>query len=394
MGESVWMRDFTYELPDDRIATIPLERRDSAKLLVFKNGAINHAIFSQLPDLLSVESILFFNDTRVIPARLQFRKETGAAIEVLLLTPVDPPLAQASMTARGRCKWACVVGNLKRWKPHTTLRLRSGLFELEATLLDNDSNIVEFKWTPADETFASILQQTGDTPLPPYIHRETTSDDKHRYQTVYAHHDGAVAAPTAGLHFTPEVEASLKKKGIECDYLTLHVSAGTFLPVKTDNALKHHMHEEQVVITRSNIINLLSDKRVVSVGTTSMRTLESLYWFGCMLEQDPKSDFSISQDDPYSGILRPLAKHRALENVLKRMGSEDSIHGRTSIFIRPGYTFQVCDSLITNFHQPGSTLLLLVAAFAGPNWKSIYDAALQHGYRFLSYGDSSLIHRS
>jgi S-adenosylmethionine:tRNA ribosyltransferase-isomerase len=394
MGDGVWMSDYTYELPENRIAAIPLERRDSAKLLVFRDGKIEHSGFSQLSDFLNVDSLLFFNDTRVIPARLQFTKETGAKIEVLLLSPLDPPLPQESMAAKGRCTWDCIIGNVKRWKPQSTLHIRSGLIELEAALLDKDKNTVEFKWNLADLPFAEILRMVGDTPLPPYIQRATTLDDRDRYQTVYAHHDGAVAAPTAGLHFTAEVQDALKKKGIESDYITLHVSAGTFLPVKTENALEHHMHEEQVVITRQNVLNLLKGKDVVCVGTTSLRTLESLYWFGCLLEKNPVAPFIISQDDPYSGVLVSIDKVRAFENVLKRIGSSDAIHGRTSIFIRPGYTFHVCDSLITNFHQPGSTLLLLVAAFAGPTWKSIYEQALQHGYRFLSYGDSSLIQRS
>lgn len=394
MTEGIWMRDYTYELPEERIASVPLDQRDSAKLLTFRNGDVGHSTFSQLPDLLDTNSTLYFNDTRVIPARLLFRKETGAAIEVLLMTPVDPSLAHISMSAKGRCSWRCIIGNLKRWTGGLALQIGSGSSLLHADLIDKANNIIEFTWTPRDLTFAEILQQVGDIPLPPYIHRSTTVEDKVRYQTVYAHHDGAVAAPTAGLHFTTAVTEGLKRKGINSDFITLHASAGTFLPVKAENAVEHRMHEEQVIVSRQNIINLLSGRKVVAVGTTTLRTLESLYWFGCKLDNDPSAPFDIQQEEPYSGEVKAIDTQRSLQNVLARLGTDESIYGKTSIFIRPGYTFHVCDSLITNFHQPGSTLLLLVAAFAGQSWKTIYREALTHGYRFLSYGDSSLIHRS
>jgi S-adenosylmethionine:tRNA ribosyltransferase-isomerase len=384
------MRDYSYDLPDNRIAEFPLTPRDSAKLLIWRAGVTTHARFAQLADFLDSSSILFFNDTRVIPARIHFKKDTGAQIEVLLMAPVTPPLTQPIMSSKGNCQWRCLIGNLKRWSERVTLTLQVKAVTLHAVLVDRDKGIVQFEWTP-EITFAEVLEKIGDTPLPPYIHRSTTDEDRGRYQTVYARHKGAVAAPTAGLHFTDDVIRSLTEKNIQTDFLTLHVSAGTFLPVKTEDALAHRMHEEQIVVTRTNILNLLSGKKVVAVGTTSMRTLESLYWFGCLLAADPEAPFEIPQDIPYLPHIIKLSVYDSLQNVLQRMSQRETIQGRTSIFIRPGYTFQVCDSLITNFHQPGSTLLLLVAAFAGPGWKSIYEEALKKGYRFLSYGDSSLI---
>jgi S-adenosylmethionine:tRNA ribosyltransferase-isomerase len=384
------MHDYTYLLPESRIAAFPLAQRDRAKLLVWRKGVITHGIFSQLPDFLEPGSILYFNDTRVIPARIHFKKETGAVIEVLLMTPEAPAATQVSMASKGHCRWRCIIGNLKRWNERLTLSVRLGSVTLNADLVDRQQGIVEFNWS-SDITFAKVLDQIGDTPLPPYIHRASTVEDKTRYQTVYAHHEGAVAAPTAGLHFTDDVMRSIRDNGILTDFLTLHVSAGTFLPVKEDNAIGHKMHEEQIIVTKTNVLNLLSGKKVVAVGTTSMRTLESLYWFGCLLAKDSTAAFDISQDLPYSSITASLDLGDSLQNVLRHMGHNETLEGKTSIFIRPGYSFRVCNALITNFHQPGSTLLLLVAAFAGPEWKKIYESALTNDYRFLSYGDSSLI---
>jgi S-adenosylmethionine:tRNA ribosyltransferase-isomerase len=384
--------DYSYDLPADRIALYPLENRDESKLLVYKDGSIRHEKFIQVVDFLDVKTILFFNDTKVIPARLQFRKETGAIIEVMLLGPLQPALAHASMKATGSCVWKCVIGNQKRWANELLLTRKSGPVTLTAKLADALNGIVEFQWSPVDMTFAEVLHVLGSTPLPPYIKREATSHDIERYQTVYAQHDGAVAAPTAGLHFTQQVMDAIGRKGIKHDFVTLHVSAGTFLPVKQENALEHTMHEEHVVITRDNILNLLSGRQVVAVGTTTLRTLESVYWYGCMLERNPHAQFNIEQEYPYSSI-ESIGKEKSLHNVLDVMNA-DHLNGKTSIFIRPGYTFQVCDALITNFHQPGSTLMLLVATFIGKQWKTVYNEALSHDYRFLSYGDSSLLFKS
>lgn len=391
MSDWLSTKDFSYELPEDRIALHPLAKRDDARLLVYKGGRIQHGRFVELADYLEVNSTLFFNDTRVIPARLIFRKETGAAIEILLVSPLEPPITQSSMTATGSCTWHCMVGNQKRWTPGPLLERRTAGVTVTARLIDKTGK-VEFSWSPSSLTFAEVLQSLGDTPLPPYIKRLATPSDIDRYQTVYAHHEGAVAAPTAGLHFTDDVRTSIRNKGINEEFITLHVSAGTFLPIKHENALQHPMHEEHVLITKQNLHSLMSGRKVVAVGTTTLRTLESLYWYGCKLAEDAAREFDIKQEDPYRIASRlPLA--RSLENVLVRMGRDNVLHGRTSIYIRPGYTFQVCDALVTNFHQPGSTLLLLIAAFAGPGWKDIYEEALRTGYRFLSYGDSSLLFR-
>lgn len=385
------IHDYSYDLPPDRIASHPLKNRDESKLLVYRNGIIEHSRFSQIVDFLDVNSILFFNDTKVIPARLHFRKETGAWIEVMLLSPVQPALAHASMSATGSCTWSCAIGNQKKWNSGTALESKSGEIVLTARLVDAAMGTVGFAWTPSDMTFAEVIHALGDTPLPPYIKRETTTEDIDRYQTVYAHHQGAVAAPTAGLHFTETVMQAIRARDIANDFVTLHVSAGTFLPVKHENALEHTMHEEQLVITRKNLMNLLSGKKVTAVGTTTLRTLESIYWYGCKLEHQPDAVFTIRQEDPYR--LERVTVARSVENVLASMKAADQLCGTTSIYIRPGYTFQVCDALVTNFHQPGSTLMLLVAAFIGKSWKPVYDEALSHGYRFLSYGDSSLLFR-
>lgn len=313
-------------------------------------------------------------------------------IEIFLLNPVQPSaLIAETMSATTRCTWQCTIGNLKRWPEGIAMEKNISGTLLTAQLKSRAHGLVEFSW-PDGRSFAEIIHLAGETPLPPYIKRKAEPGDRERYQTIYSHFDGAVAAPTAGLHFTPEVFESLKRRNIGHDFLTLHVSAGTFLPVKTENPEHHVMHEEQVIVSRGNLQNLLaSDKFIIAVGTTSMRTLESLYWYGIKLLQDPESDFRISQQDPYT--LQPLPPGDALAAVARYMDHHnlDTLVGETSIFIRPGYAFKVCHALITNFHQPASTLILLVAAFVGKDWKKIYDEALKNDYRFLSYGDSSLL---
>jgi S-adenosylmethionine:tRNA ribosyltransferase-isomerase len=380
------INEYTYDLPTDRIAVHPLEKRDQSKLLVYDRGTIHHKNFSQIADLLNVNSLLVMNNTRVIPARLRFKKPSGAAIEIFLLNPADPSqLVQVAMTSRGSATWQCTIGNVKRWTAATTLS--NDL--LHAELIDKQRSIVRFSWS-GNSTFAEVIDKFGETPLPPYLKRDADATDKNRYQTVYARHEGAVAAPTAGLHLTDELLQQLSQKDIIPAWVTLHVGAGTFMPVKTDNAIEHPMHEEQVVVNRTLIEQLLSGRKIVAVGTTSLRVLESIYWFGCKLEEDNNAEFHITQTDPY-GTLRVVDKEKSLKNVLKHFSGTDSIGGRTSIYIYPGYRFHLCEALITNFHQPGSTLMLLVAAFVGRDWKKIYDEALSNGYRFLSYGDSSLL---
>ena len=385
--------DYTYVLPPDKIAIYPLTQRDSSKLLVYNKGVISHTSFRTLPWHLPENAFLFFNDTRVIPARLHFRKETGALIEVFLLNPVSPsPLISETMATTQKCSWHCTIGNLKKWPPGTTLKKEISGCTLAATLIDRDKNIVGFSWETG-ESFAEIIRRSGETPLPPYIKRAPDENDQQRYQTVYSHYDGAVAAPTAGLHFTPATFEALDKKGIARDFLTLHVSAGTFQPIKTQSAEQHEMHEEQIIVNRANVANLLTPGRLITaVGTTSMRTLESLYWFGARLAQNPDAEFRVSQEDPYT-FSNPPSASTALKVVADYMDTKDIDHliGETSIYIRPGYSFKICDALITNFHQPASTLILLVAAFVGDDWRKIYEEALQSDYRFLSYGDSSLL---
>ena len=386
------VNDYTYELPSERIALYPLTQRDQSKLLVYDRGLIKHQTFNDIADLLPAESALFFNETKVIPARLYFKKETGALIEIFLLHPVKPStLLLDAMQASRTTTWKCIIGNLKRWPEGSILSNTISNITVNATIAERREGLVKFSWE-SDHSFAEVLQHFGNIPLPPYMKRNAEESDKHRYQTVYSNREGAVAAPTAGLHFTDAVFHSLKEKAIPVNFLTLHVSAGTFQPIKVTNAFEHIMHQEQVVVSRDNVEKLLKYKNVVAVGTTSLRTLESLYWYGVKLLEDPSAPFIISQQDAYAQRQIPTGE-QALEAVLRNMGRQqtETITGETSIYIVPGYKFKICKGLITNFHQPGSTLILLVAAFVGSDWKKIYNEALTNDYRFLSYGDSSLL---
>lgn len=390
MSDSIDINEYTYDLPADRIALHPLERRDQSKLLVYDNGTIKHQKFSQISDFLEVNSLLVLNNTRVIPARLHFKKPSGAAIEIFLLNPVAPStVVQQAMVARGSSTWKCTIGNAKRWNNNTELQLKTSRETIVARLVDRSEGIVRFNWD-GPSTFAELIEAIGETPLPPYIKREADAADKSRYQTVYARHEGAVAAPTAGLHLTDELLQTLREKNITPTWVTLHVGAGTFMPVKVQNAVEHTMHEEQLIVTRTLIEQLLSNRKVIAVGTTSLRVLESIYWYGCKLAKDPGAGFHVTQTDPY-GSVDPLPVDASLNNVLNKLGSQSELAGSTAIYIHPGYKFRLCDALITNFHQPGSTLMLLVAAFIGPDWRKVYREALDNGYRFLSYGDSSLL---
>lgn len=388
------INDFKYTLPQERIALYPLPNRDEAKLLIYQQGQIIHRHFNAIAEFLPHNTFLFFNNTKVIPARLLFQKETGAEIEIFLLSPWEPsPILAETMLATEHCIWKCTIGNLKRWPEG------KGLFKviknetLQAYLINRDEGMVQFKWT-GKESFAEMLNLSGETPLPPYLKRKPEKEDRERYQTIYSSHNGAVAAPTAGLHFTKNVFESLAKKNISCDFLTLHVSAGTFQPVKTENADDHTMHSEQIVISKKNLENLLLGERVtIPVGTTSMRTLESLYWFGVKLLDDKNHEFKIDQNDPYLPYEKLPSSEEALKKVRDYMAANeiDPLIGETAIFIKPGYTFRICKGLITNFHQPASTLILLIAAFIGEDWRRIYTEAMDNNYRFLSYGDSSLL---
>ena len=386
-------KDFSYELPADRIAQYPLEKRDESKLLIYNKGTISHSCFKNIGEFIPEQSSLYFNNTRVIPARLIFKKESGAEIELFMLQPIEPSLVYEAMQSTKFSTWKCTIGNLKRWPDGLILMHRFAGGQLNATLKSREQGIVIFSWDPPDLLFAEIVRLCGATPLPPYLKRKADSADKERYQTVYSQADGAVAAPTAGLHFTDGVLDNLRKKNIGIEFLTLHVSAGTFLPIKTENALDHTMHTEQVLIQKQTVERLLEeDKTVIAVGTTSLRTLESLYWCGVKLINDTTASFTINKLEPYQ-LPQTFTKHESLHAILKRMDRDnsDSIIGETSIFITPGYRFKICNGLITNFHQPSSTLMLLIAAFVGEDWKRIYAQALENKYRFLSYGDSSLL---
>jgi S-adenosylmethionine:tRNA ribosyltransferase-isomerase len=385
------VNNYTYQLPPEKIARYPLAQRDQSKLLYYTTGKIEHKKFTDLPELLPPGSTLFFNDTKVIPARLIFQKTSGAHIEIFLLNPIEPSsLLVETLQAREACVWKCTIGNLKKWTVDTLSKSVNGM-QITAKLVDREGGVVKFTWSGGN-TFAEIVQYIGNTPLPPYLNRDADATDVERYQTVYSRREGAVAAPTAGLHFTPAVLGALQEKRIHLDFLSLHVSAGTFLPIKVINALDHRMHEEQMVINRQNIKTLLEAKTIVAVGTTSLRTLESLYWYGVKLIRDQNAEFNIGQHDPYTHGELPTALN-ALKAIQHHMDirKKETLTGETSIYIVPGYRFRLCSGLITNFHQPSSTLILLVAAFIGGDWRKVYDEALANDYRFLSYGDSSLL---
>ncbi|MEQ8473766.1 MAG: S-adenosylmethionine:tRNA ribosyltransferase-isomerase [Marinoscillum sp.] len=383
------LKEFDYHLPEERIAKHPLANRSDSKLLCYNKGNISHKKFSDLPEKLPENSLLVFNNTKVIPARIIFFKETGARIEVFLLTPRKPSTVHEDVMASTRsCSWLAMIGNAKKWKKEPLVMEFEG-FRLTAVRSDHDE--VTFSWD-SDLTFSEVLLKIGEIPLPPYLGRAVTEADKPRYQTVYSKAEGAVAAPTAGLHFTEEVIGQLTNYGIQTDYLTLHVSAGTFQPIKADRIEDHPMHCEQVLITKQNILNLLENDTVIPVGTTSMRTLESTYWFGHKLSEDPEADFFITKDSPYPNS-KNLSKEESLRLVLSYMEKKgvDLLVGQTEIFIYPGYKFRICKGLITNYHLPGSTLILLVAALIGEDWRRVYNEAMTNDYRFLSYGDSSLL---
>ncbi len=397
------LKDYLYYLPEEKIAKHPLSQRDQSKLLVYDQGKIIDKAFYQLPDLLPEQSSLFFNNTKVIPARLFLRKPTsgpdpGALIEIFLLQPVSPsPIIVQAMLATGKSSWLCMIGNLKKWKEgklQQIIDINGTSVTIEAHLEDRANKVVALTW-PDAFTFSEVVEAAGQVPLPPYLNREATEEDKPRYQTVYSKEKGAVAAPTAGLHFTETVLNALHQQGISMHYFTLHVSAGTFQPIKTQNIQEHPMHAEQMVIGKETVEALLNvDRKVIAVGTTAMRTLESLYWYGVKLLKKEDAVFRIDKDFPYQFADAQLPSLSvALETILQYMEREKAgqLMGETSIFIYPGYRFKVCNGLITNFHQPGSTLILLVAAFAGKDWRKIYHHALSHDYRFLSYGDSSLL---
>jgi S-adenosylmethionine:tRNA ribosyltransferase-isomerase len=400
--ENISLSDYTYTLPDDRIAAFPVENREESLLLVCeKERNIHHDHFRNLADYLEEGDQVVFNNSRVIPARLIFTKNTGSKIELFCLVPLDPLRYDLSLNSKGGCIWECMVGNLKRFTDrHLNLELRMNgrTIRLQAEKMKQNGNLAEirFTWQPDGATFAEILSVFGKTPLPPYIKREPDERDRVRYQTVYSKNDGSVAAPTAGLHFTERVLDQLKRKNISSHEVTLHVGAGTFQPIKTDSLQKHDMHAEFIQVPRDFISQMGNiNQPVVAVGTTSVRTLESLYWMGVkVLEQGmiPAEELKLAQWEAYE-----LGQDVSIRNSFQSLEKWLDHNGMTELFsstrlmIVPGYRFRMVKTLITNFHQPGSTLLLLVAAFMGDSWKDAYRYALEEGFRFLSYGDSSIL---
>ena len=397
--QHIRIEDFDYPLPEDRIAKHPLARRDASKLLVYRNGVFSETLFSSLPEYLPEETLLVFNDTKVIQARLLFSKESGSTIEVFCLEPWQMPATQ-SFIQRESTEWLCFVGNNKRWKQEylsKIIRVRDEDVCLKVKRLQMVGNawVVRFSWDKG-VTFSDIMETAGQVPLPPYLHRAADEEDKERYQTIYAHYNGSVAAPTAGLHFTDEVFASLEKKRVETEYVTLHVGAGTFKPVSAERIGDHEMHVEKVLVSKAQIQHiqqhLQQGKPLIAVGTTTSRTLESVYWFGVQLGMQPEVEhMHINQWFPYEAA-QDVSAAQALQRVLDYLYSRglSYLEGETQLMIAPGYTYRIVQGLITNFHQPKSTLLLLVSALVGDAWKEGYRYALAHGFRFLSYGDSCL----
>lgn len=397
---NIQIDNFDYELPDDRIAKYPLAERDSSKLLVYKKGEIIDERFASISDYLPEDSLMIFNNTKVIQARLQFQKETGAKIEIFCLEPFSPTDYLMSFQQTENCSWLCLVGNSKKWKEgKLTQEINIGgkNVTLSAERLERvgDSFEICFSWNDSSITFADILDAVGELPIPPYLNRKTEESDINTYQTVYSKIIGSVAAPTAGLHFTPKVLANIESKGIVRAEVTLHVGAGTFKPVQASEIGGHDMHSELISVKRETVELLLAQKtkKVVAVGTTSVRTLESLYYLGVLLGNDLNAELFVSQWLPYENEVN-ITMEESLSNILHYLNVNqlDVLVAHTAIMIAPSYQYKIVNAIVTNFHQPKSTLLLLVSAFTkGDNWKQIYNHALENGYRFLSYGDSSLL---
>lgn len=387
----IYIADYNYPLPDERIAKYPLAERDHSKLLVYRDGKVTEDRFYNVGDYIAPHSLLIYNNTRVIQARLEFHKPTGARIEVFCLEPLAPHDYQLSLGSTTGCTWKCMVGNVKKWHDEP-IELKAGNVILRAYKEQTLGNTfaIRFAWDEPNVSFAEILDAAGELPIPPYLNRKTEASDLKTYQTVYSRIKGSVAAPTAGLHFTDAVLDDLRSRGIETDEVTLHVGAGTFLPVKTADANEHTMHTEIIAVPRETIAHIQAQLgHIVAVGTTSMRTLESLYFIGCHPDRA-----TVGQFEPYENNYT-LSVYDALQAILDYLDAtkQTTLHAETQIMIKPGYQFRVVDQLITNFHQPQSTLLLLVSAFVGGDWHTIYDYALSHDFRFLSYGDSSILNR-
>ncbi|MDN3658301.1 S-adenosylmethionine:tRNA ribosyltransferase-isomerase [Ferruginibacter paludis] len=404
--QNIAIIDYTYSLPEEKIAAFPLADRDASKLLVYKNGNMQQHLYKNIADCLPAESLLVFNNTKVIPARILFQKSTGGIIEIFCLEPYEANKDYTSiMSKKESVRWKCMIGGAGKWKQGPLVKKFTAdviAVELQARLVEklSDAYVVELSWQPAGMSFAEVIACMGEIPLPPYIKRKAENSDTERYQTIYAAHDGSVAAPTAGLHFTDHVFTSLKEKNIQTAFVTLHVGAGTFKPVKAGTMQQHEMHAEWLDVTAGLLKELIknADNTIIAVGTTSLRTLESLYWMGVKTILFPEiaaEELGVRQwevyEHPLAGV--SITASAALQALLQWMNKNNhkNLVAKTQILIAPGYKFKIIKALVTNFHQPQSTLLLLVAAAIGNNWKSMYDYALQNNFRFLSYGDGSLI---
>ena len=396
--KDISIEEYDYPLPEERIAKYPLPERDASNLLVLKDNEIKKSQFKHIGDFLPKDALLVFNETKVIRARLQFHKATGSRIEIFCLEPEKD--YQVAFSATSPVRWKCLIGNSKRWKEgllsmNLTVGGKPVVLSAERIFQNDQYAEIEFSWTPATLPFASVLEAAGEIPLPPYLHRDAEPDDRDRYQTVFARYDGSVAAPTAGLHFTQPLIAALREQGFKFDEVTLHVGAGTFKPVATDTIGEHAMHSETIVVRKSLIQNLISHfgKPIIPVGTTSTRTLESLYWIGVMLKEQGMElrPLHVEQWYPYEDHA-PLTAAEALQNIVDYLDKHGltRLEASTALMIAPSYKMRVITGLITNFHQPKSTLLLLVSALIGERWKDCYRFALDNGFRFLSYGDSCL----
>ena len=397
--QEIAIAEYDYPLPDERIAKYPLAERDTSKLLLYKGGDIREDKFANLPAFIPQGALMVFNNTRVIQARLRFRKETGAQIEVFCLEPEQPADYQLMFQETKECVWQCLVGNSSRWKGGVL----SQVIEIDGTQVTLSVervssaavNLVRFFWD-GGFTFAQLLEAAGELPIPPYLNRKTEENDKNTYQTVYSKVKGSVAAPTAGLHFTPAVLSALDAAGVQRGEVTLHVGAGTFKPVKSELIADHEMHEEYIEVQRGLLERIIAaGGAAVAVGTTSVRTLESLYFLGEKVSENPtieEGELCVGQWEPYNRE-HTLSTIEALTALLQWLDAKglDRVHSHTRIMIAPGYKFHIVKAIVTNFHQPKSTLLLIVSAFIGGNWRSVYDFALENGFRFLSYGDSSLL---
>ena len=415
--QNISIEDYNYPLPEERIAKYPLSERDASKLLVLKDNKINSSHFNKIGDFLPKDSLLIFNETKVVRARLQFTKESGAAIEIFCLEPISGNGDyQVAFSSKSPSRWKCLVGNSRRWKnDKINLRLYESTSQqvnestsqsqcqsqcqiLHAERLEKNDNysVVEFSWEPAELSFAEVLEAAGEIPLPPYLHREAEESDRERYQTVFAKHEGSVAAPTAGLHFTNELITNLKERGITFEEVTLHVGAGTFRPVSSETIGEHEMHSETIVVKKSCIENLIRNcnKTIIPVGTTSMRTIESLYWIGLMLMEEglEERNLHLNQWFPYKERETLPSAEESLSTILEYLNKYElsELHATTALMIAPTCKINIAKALITNFHQPKSTLLLLVSALIGDKWKEAYQYALDNDFRFLSYGDSCL----